>query len=104
MGGILGSLYDFLDTDWILPANCWEYSQVVKGNKSTSKTPFPVRRLAMEMRGYIGTLTEEHPGPMFVTTDVEAKTREPIAAKSKRTNRKKRRREEDYEEDYRYDD
>ncbi|MEY3370639.1 MAG: hypothetical protein RLZZ361_1309 [Cyanobacteriota bacterium] len=73
LGGIMGSIYDFKDTDWTLGGTPWEYGLNVKGENRVSKTPFPVRRLAGEMRGYIGTLTEEQPGPMFVTTDVEAK-------------------------------
>lgn len=72
-GGIMGSIYDFKDTDWTLGGMPWEYGLNVKGSETASATPFPVRRLAGEMRGYIGTLTEAQPGPMFVTTDVEAK-------------------------------
>jgi|GEM_PF-3935640 len=75
LGGIMGSIYDFKDTDWTLGGTPWEYGINVKGSETASLTPFPVRRLAGEMRGYIGTLTEAQPGPMFVTTDVDAKMR-----------------------------
>jgi hypothetical protein len=75
LGGIMGSIYDFKDTDWTLGGTPWEYGINVKGSETASATPFPVRRLAGEMRGYIGTLTEAQPGPMFVTTDVDAKLR-----------------------------
>lgn len=85
LGGILGSIYDFLDTEWMFSANTWEYSQKVKGQNMITKAPYPVRRLAQEMRGYIGTLTEEQPGPMFVTTDVEAKSLQ-RSPKSRRKN------------------
>jgi hypothetical protein len=71
-GGIMGSFYDFKDTDWSLGGIPWEYGQNVKGDNSVSAS-YPIRRLAGEMRGYIGQLTEAQPGPMFVTTDVDAK-------------------------------
>jgi hypothetical protein len=72
LGGIMGSIYDFRDTDWTLGSNTWEYGANVKGNNTVSAS-YPIRRLAGEMRGYIGQLTEAQPGPMFVTTDVDAK-------------------------------
>jgi hypothetical protein len=68
----MGSIYDFRDTDWTLGSNTWEYGANVKGNNTVSAS-YPIRRLAGEMRGYIGQLTEAQPGPMFVTTDVDAK-------------------------------
>lgn len=79
LGGVMGSIYDFKDTDWKFASMPWEYGLNVKGEDinqvgSLSKPSFPVRRLAMEMRGYVGQLTEDQPGPMFTTTDAEAKT------------------------------
>lgn len=78
LGGIMGSIYDFKDTDWKFASMPWEYGLNVKDEDinqvgSLSKPSFPVRRLAMEMRGYVGQLTEEQPGPMFTTTDVDAR-------------------------------
>jgi len=81
-GGIMGKIYDYRDIDWPFGGAPWEYGSNVRGDNNTSKPPFPVRRLAGEMRGYIGMLTEEQPGPMFVTTDVEAKT--PFNKKTKK--------------------
>jgi hypothetical protein len=78
LGGIMGSIYDFKDTDWKFASMPWEYGLNVKGEDinqvgSLTRPSFPVRRLAMQMTGYVGQLTEEQPGPMFTTTDVDAR-------------------------------
>lgn len=103
-GGILGNIYDFLDTDWSFGSNPWEYSQQVKNERSITKSPYPVRRLAGEMRGYIGMLTEEQPGPMFVTTDVEAKTPLNNKRSKKKSYFDRKSKQNNYDEDFDEDD
>jgi hypothetical protein len=74
LGGIMGSIYDFKDTDWIFGSTPWEYAINVKGENLASEAPFPVRRLAEKIRlGIVSLLTEANPTPTLIITDVDAR-------------------------------
>jgi hypothetical protein len=97
-GGIMGKVYDYRDIDWPFGGTPWEYGTNIKGDSNNPNPPFPVRRLAGEMRGYIGTLTEDQPGPMFVTTDVEAKS--PIKNKKRKNYYESDSESSEFDEDF----